>query len=80
MFICHDVLISHCLTQSPEENDQQYNGGFKPYCCADQTSEGSTKKTPDDDPKIEMEDNPLIYKISEATPIHLTLFFAMQVS
>uniref|UniRef100_K1RCD0 Phosphotransferase n=1 Tax=Magallana gigas TaxID=29159 RepID=K1RCD0_MAGGI len=64
--------------QSPEENDQQYNGGFKPYCCTDQTSEGSTKKTPDDDPKIEMEDNPLIYKISEATPIHLTLFFAMQ--
>lgn len=64
--------------QSPEENDQQYNGGFKPYCCADQTSEGSTKKAPDDDPKIEMEDNPLIYKISEATPIHLTLFFAMQ--
>lgn len=77
--ICNDVTSSRFLTQSLEEKDQ-YNGTFKPYCCADQISEGATKKTPDEDPKVEMEDSPLIYKISDATPIHLTLFFAMQVS
>lgn len=77
--ICNDVTSSRFLTQSLEEKDQ-CNGTFKPYCCADQISEGATKKTPDEDPKVEMEDSPLIYKISDATPIHLTLFFAMQVS
>lgn len=72
-----ETVFIPAVTKSVEEKDQ-CNGTFKPYCCADQNSEGVTKKTADEDPKIEMEDSPLIYKISDATPIHLTLFFAMQ--
>ncbi|XP_056005753.1 uncharacterized protein LOC125657493 isoform X2 [Ostrea edulis] len=38
----------------------------------------TTKSASEDDPNIVQEERTLIYKISDATPIHLTLFFAMQ--
>ena len=54
--------------------------GLPPPSYNGQYTENSAKKIEQGDPAIEQEDRPLVYRIGDATPIHLTLFFAMQVS
>ncbi|XP_078311878.1 solute carrier family 23 member 1-like [Crassostrea virginica] len=61
--------------QSPEEDRVN---GLPPPSYNGQYTENIAKKIEQGDPAIEQEDRPLVYRIGDATPIHLTLFFAMQ--
>lgn len=65
------------IFQSPEEDRVN---GLPPPSYNGQYTENIAKKIEQGGPAIEQEDRPLVYRIGDATPIHLTLFFAMQVS
>ena len=54
--------------------------GLPPPSYNGQYTENIAKKIEQGGPVIEQEDRLLVYRIGDATPIHLTLFFAMQVS
>ncbi|XP_062569235.1 uncharacterized protein LOC134231314 [Saccostrea cucullata] len=71
------VKESDFINKGPYQNEQ--NNTKQTSNHRQQNSGDDNKNVQERRPEIEMEDSPLIYKISDATPIHLTLFFAMQI-
>ncbi|XP_061184454.1 solute carrier family 23 member 2-like [Saccostrea echinata] len=71
-----DPLFLPAVTKGPYQNDQRNTKQTANYHL--QNPGDDIKNVQEKRPEIEMEDSPLIYRISDATPIHLTLFFAMQ--
>ncbi|XP_062569270.1 solute carrier family 23 member 1-like isoform X2 [Saccostrea cucullata] len=71
-----DTLFLPAITKGPYQNDQKTTKQTSNH--HQQNPGDDIKNVQEKRPEIDMEDSPLIYKISDATPIHLTLFFAMQ--